>query len=123
MAYGIEERTRTEYKETKHGRTRESQVTTWDVVDLAACSLRGEYSTRREALERLAELEASAASGRIAVERGGRLLGWVEPYYVTVRFRQNKRPEWFAILPDGRKTDFTLPTRKQATEWLEGASR
>ena len=52
-------------------------------------------------------------------------LGHIEPYFKPLsNFRGvSKRPVFFAFNQDGQRTEFTLPSRKQAIEWLEGAAR
>jgi hypothetical protein len=49
----------------------------------------------------------------------GKAIGWILAYTrpVTLRRRYPRR-EYFAVLPSGRRTDFTLPSRRQAIEWL-----
>lgn len=60
------------------------------------------------------------------IENNGEFIGWIQPYYKMVRvyratFKKSQRPVFYAVLPSGQKTEFTLPTRKQATEWLKEA--
>lgn len=57
-----------------------------------------------------------------SIELGGEFIGRVEAY------RKPRRPRlggglvakavYFCILPNGKRTEFALPTRKQAIEWL-----
>ncbi len=55
------------------------------------------------------------ARPRFEVRAGDRVLGIVEgPAW-------RARGGWAAILPAGTRTEFLLPSRKQAAEWLAGA--
>jgi hypothetical protein len=52
-------------------------------------------------------------------------LGHIEPFFKPLsNFRGvSKRPVFFAYRQDGQRTEFTLPSRKQAIEWLVAASQ
>jgi hypothetical protein len=63
---------------------------------------------------------------REVITVSGQHLGWIEPFYKMRRVYRahmapSTRPVYFAILPNGERTSFTLPSRKQAIEWLTQA--
>lgn len=59
---------------------------------------------------------------RERVEIAGHFFGWVEAYRKPRRQRLGggrvDRPSYFCFLPNGKRTEFTLPSRRQAVEWL-----
>jgi hypothetical protein len=61
------------------------------------------------------------------IERGGQFLGWLEPYQAPQAGRYGvgkvRRPVFWCYLPNGERTQFTLPSRKQAIEWLQQAAQ
>jgi hypothetical protein len=59
------------------------------------------------------------------IERDGMFIGSIEPYFKPLTHGRGfvKQPIYWAILPNGKRTEFTLPNRKQAIEWLEQATR
>ena len=59
------------------------------------------------------------------IEVNGTFLGYVEPYFKPLSYGRgiSKRPAYFAYRQDGQRTGFTLPSRKQAIEWLKEAAR
>jgi hypothetical protein len=56
--YSVVHNIRDGMREGRNGRLYETTVNTWDVVDNASCGLVAECYTKREALERMARLEA-----------------------------------------------------------------
>lgn len=80
---------------------------------------------------RLAHRAGAALSRGGAVMRGawervevaGVLLGFVRPFRKAKPRGRGlvKRPAWFAKLPNGKPTEFSLSSRRQAVEWLRDA--
>ena len=61
---------------------------------------------------------------RERIEVDGVFLGHVEPYFKPLSYFRGiaKRPVFFAYRQDGQRTEFVLPSRKQAIEWLKDAT-
>ena len=59
------------------------------------------------------------------IEVDGVFLGHVEPYFKPLSYCRgvSKRPVYFAYRQDGQRTEFTLPSKKQAVDWLKEAAR
>lgn len=59
---------------------------------------------------------------RERVEVAGQFIGWVEAYRKPKRPRWGgglvARPSFLCVLPNGKRTEFTLPSRRLAVEWL-----
>gem|GEM_PF-4833707 len=56
----------------------------------------------------------------------GRILGWVSaPEFRPLPRGRGfcKRPIYWAFRRDGVRTEFTFPSRKQASDWVVGAAR